>query len=83
MADFRQKIKAIIQTDGSSAPEPAKKAAMGCLSVVLLVVSILTLLITIGLFQDGSWLFGGVLFLFFLLTAAMTVVAFPLKRDSL
>ncbi|AQQ54334.1 hypothetical protein [Planococcus lenghuensis] len=83
MDDFRQKIKAIIQTDGSAAPEPVKKAAMGCLSVVLLVVSVLILLISMGLFQDGSWLFGSVLFLFFLLTAVMAVTAFPLKQDSL
>lgn len=70
MSDFRHKIKAVASTKGTSAPESAKKAGMGCLGFLILIVSILSLIITIGLFQSNSWLLGGFTTLFFLISAA-------------
>lgn len=70
MSDFRHKIKAVASTKGTSAPESAKKAGMGCLGFLILIVSILSLIIAFGLFQSSSWILGGFTFLFFLISAA-------------
>lgn len=81
MADFRQKIKAIAAVDGTAAPEPAKLFGMICLFVFLVAVSILTLIMTIGLFRSGSFFFGTASAFFFLLSAATAAAGFPLKRN--
>ncbi|MDN7244815.1 hypothetical protein QWY13_04840 [Planococcus sp. N017] len=84
MADFREKIKTISSTNGSSAPENAKRLGMGCLMVALLAVFILTFFLAIGLFISGSWMIALVILLFFLISTAMAVLLlYPSKFDSL
>src|SRR5690606_16008685 len=84
MADFREKIKTISSTKGSTAPEPAKRLGMGCLLIAVLAVSILTFFLAIGLFLNGNWIMGIVLSIFFLMSAMIALVLlFPHKFDSL
>ncbi|SDI60040.1 hypothetical protein SAMN04487975_12216 [Planococcus glaciei] len=84
MADFREKIKTISSTKGSSAPETAKRLGMGCLLMVVLAVSILTFFLAIGLFLSGNWILALVVLLFFALsTLTASVLLFPQKFDSL
>ncbi|MCP2033738.1 CHASE2 domain-containing sensor protein [Planomicrobium sp. HSC-17F08] len=84
MADFREKIKTISSTKGSTAPEPAKRLGMGCLLIAVLAVSILTFFLAIGLFLNGNWIMGIVLSVFFLMSAMIALVLlFPHKFDSL
>ncbi|MBT2583047.1 hypothetical protein [Planococcus sp. ISL-109] len=65
MADWRQKMSDISKTKGDSAPESAKRAGMGCLIGVIVIVSILTLVMAVGLTTSGHWLIGGFTLLFF------------------
>ena len=74
MADWREKIKTIANTKGESAPEPAKRLGMGCLTAAVIAVSILAFIIAIGLFKSGSWVIGLFAGLFFLLCAATAVI---------
>lgn len=74
MSDFRHKIKTVASTKGTSAPEGAKKAGMGCLGLLILIVSILSLIIAIGLFQSSSWILAGFTTVFFLISAATAVL---------
>lgn len=84
MADWREKMKSISNTKGASAPEPAKRLGMGCLTAALLAVSILAFIIAIGLFKSGSWVIGLFAGLFFLLCAAMAVLLLlPHKPNTL
>ncbi|WP_088007672.1 hypothetical protein [Indiicoccus explosivorum] len=83
MADWRHKLRTITRTDGSTAPEPVKQAALGCLSLVLFAVSILTFIILFSLFRNGHWLLGIPASLFFLASAGTAAIMFPLKRNSL
>ena len=84
MADWREKITSVSKTKGTTAPEGAKRAGLGCLGLIIAAVSILTLLITIGLFKSGFVLMGifTTVFLFiFIATAALLLV--PNKRNPL
>ena len=84
MADWREKITSVSKTKGTSAPEGAKRAGLGCLGLIIVAVSILTLLITIGLFKSGFALMGVFTTLFLLIciaTAALLLV--PNKRNPL
>ena len=84
MADWREKITSVSKTKGTTAPEGAKRAGLGCLGLIIIVVSILTLLITIGLFKSGFALMGiftTVFLLICLATAALLLV--PNKRNPL
>lgn len=84
MADFREKIKTIASTKGTSAPEPAKNLGMGCLAGAIVIVSILTFIITIGLFKSGSWIAGSFAGLFFLMSAlTAAILVLPHKRNPL
>lgn len=84
MADWREKIKTISKTKGESAPEPAKRLGMGCLSAAILAVSILAFIIAIGLFKSGSWITGLFAGLFFLLCAATAaLLLMPHKPNTL
>ncbi|MGI2327790.1 hypothetical protein [Planococcus sp. YIM B11945] len=84
MADWREKIKTISSTNGSSASEGAKRAGMGCLAFFVLAVSILTLILSIGLFISGNWLMASAVFVFFALSAGTAaVLMLPQKPDSL
>lgn len=74
MADWRQKISDISKTKGDSAPESAKRAGMGCLIALIVIVSILTLVMAIGLMTAGHWIIGSMTLLFFAFCAA-TVLA--------
>ncbi|MGH2316869.1 hypothetical protein ACRC6Q_03825 [Planococcus sp. SE5232] len=84
MADWREKITSVSKTKGATAPEGAKRAGLGCLGLIIVAVSILTLLITIGLFKSGFALMGiftTVFLLICLATAALLLV--PNKRNPL
>lgn len=84
MADWREKITSVSKTKGTTAPEGAKRAGLGCLGLIIVAVSILTLLITIGLFRSGFALMGiftTVFLLICLATAALLLV--PNKRNPL
>ena len=84
MADWREKITSVSKTKGTTAPEGAKRAGLGCLGLIIVAVSILTLLITIGLFKSGFALMGiftTVFLLICLATAALLLV--PNKRNPL
>lgn len=82
MSDFRHKIKAVASTKGTSAPEGAKRAGMGCLGVLILIVSILSLMIAIGLFQSNSWILAGFTSVFFLIsTATAALLIVPQKAE--
>lgn len=81
MADWREKIKTISKTKGSSAPESAKRLGMGCLGFAVLAVSILTLIVAFGLFKSGSWMAGLFAAAFFLVSAA-TAVLFLIPQKS-
>ncbi len=65
MADWRQKISDISKTKGDSAPESAKRAGMGCLIGVIIIIAVLTLVMAIGLLSSGHWAIGGAVLLFF------------------
>lgn len=84
MADWRQRIKNIASTKGASAPENAKQTGMGCLTVLILIVSILTFIITFGLFRSGDWgmaLFSGT---FTVLSAStLLILLSPQKTNEL
>ncbi|WP_298824223.1 hypothetical protein [uncultured Planococcus sp.] len=84
MADWREKITSVSKTKGTTAPEGAKRAGLGCLGLIIVAVSILTLLITIGLFKSGFALMGIFTTIFLLIclaTAALLLV--PNKRNPL
>ncbi|ANU09997.1 hypothetical protein A1A1_06452 [Planococcus antarcticus DSM 14505] len=84
MADWREKITSISKTKGTSAPEGAKRAGLGCLGLIVAVVSILTLLITIGLFKSGYALMGIFAVAFLLVCIATTVLLLaPNKHNPL
>ncbi|TWT27597.1 hypothetical protein [Planomicrobium sp. CPCC 101110] len=84
MADWREKIKTISAADGSSAPERAKQAGIGCLAAFLIAVSILTFIIAIGLFRSGSWIIALFIAAFFALsTISAAILLTPQKTDSL
>jgi len=69
MADWRQKVFDISKTKGDSAPESAKRAGMGCLIGIIIIVSILTLVMAIGLIGAGHWVMGGFTLVFFAASA--------------
>lgn len=84
MADWRQRIKNIASTKGSSAPENAKRTGMGCLTVLILIVSILTSIITFGLFRSGYWgmaLFSGTFTV--LSVSTLLILLSPQKTNEL
>ena len=84
MADWREKITSVSKTKGTTAPEGAKRAGLGCLGLIIVAVSILTLLITIDLFKSGFALMGIFTTIFLLIciaTAALLLV--PNKRNPL
>lgn len=84
MADWREKITSVSKTKGTTAPEGAKRAGLGCLGLIIVAVSILTLLIAIGLFKSGFVLMGVFTTVFLLIciaTAALLLV--PNKRNPL
>ena len=81
MADWRQKVRTISRSDGSTASETGKRAAVGCLSVVLFIISILTLIILFSLFRNGEWVLGILAAFFFIVTAGTAVAAFSANRD--
>lgn len=84
MADWREKIKSVSRTKGSSAPESAKRIGMGCLGFAVLAVSILTLMVAFGLFKSGSWMAGFFAGAFFLVSAATAVLLLiPQKSNPL
>ncbi|MCH4826163.1 MAG: hypothetical protein N2C11_01860 [Planococcus sp. (in: firmicutes)] len=84
MADWREKITSVSKTKGTTASESAKRAGLGCLGLVIAVVSILTLLITIGLFKSGFVLMGSFATLFLLISMATTVLLLvPRKHNPL
>lgn len=84
MADWREKITSVSKTKGTSAPEGAKRAGLGCLGLLVAVVSILTLLIAIGLFKSGFLLMGIFTTIFLLICIATTVLLLaPNKRNPL
>ncbi|WP_038704770.1 hypothetical protein [Planococcus sp. PAMC 21323] len=84
MADWRGKITSVSKTKGTTAPESAKRAGLGCLGLIIAVVSILTLLITIGLFKSGFVLMGSFATLFLLICSATTVLLLmPHKQNPL
>ncbi len=84
MADWRGKITSVSKTKGTTAPESAKRAGLGCLGVLIAVVSILTLLITIGLFKSGFVLMGIFATAFLLICIATTALLLvPNKRNPL
>ncbi|TWT06915.1 hypothetical protein FQV26_03645 [Planococcus sp. CPCC 101016] len=84
MADWREKITNVSKTKGTTAPEGAKRAGLGCLGLIIVAVSILTLLIAIGLFKSGFALMGVFTTIFLLIciaTSALLLV--PNKRNPL
>lgn len=84
MADFREKIKSIASTKGTSAPERAKRLGMWIITVLVIAASILTFIIAIGLFRSGNWIMAIFASLFFLLTAATAyVLVVPQKLNTL
>lgn len=84
MADWLEKIKTISSTKGSSAPESAKRAGIGCLSVLVAAVSILTFFIAFGLFRSGDWILGLFAVLFGLMASAtVLILILPHNRNSL
>lgn len=84
MADWREKMKSVSKTKGSSAPESAKRLGMGCLGSAVLAVSILTLIVAFGLFKSGSWMAGLFAGAFFLVSAATAVLLImPQKSNPL
>ena len=84
MADWREKITSVSKTKGESAPEGAKRAGLGCLGLLVAVVSILTLLIAIGLFKSGFALMGIFTTVFLLICIATAVLLLvPNKRNPL
>ncbi|TWT03470.1 hypothetical protein [Planomicrobium sp. CPCC 101079] len=84
MADWREKIKTISAANGSSAPEGAKRAGIGCLAFFLTTVSILTFIIAIGLFRSGNWIVALFILAFFALsTVTAAILLTPQKTDSL
>ena len=84
MADWREKMKSVSKTKGSSAPESAKRLGMGCLGSAVLAVSILTLIVAFGLFKSGSWMAGLFAGAFLLVSAATTVLLImPQKSNPL
>ncbi|HSI66017.1 MAG TPA: hypothetical protein VK947_01295 [Planococcus sp. (in: firmicutes)] len=84
MADWREKLKTISSTKGDSAPEGAKRAGIGCLSLVIAVVSILTFIITIGLLFSGSWVIGTFAAIFCVISASTAVLLLlPQKAEEL
>jgi CHASE2 domain-containing sensor protein len=84
MADWREKIKTISSSNGSSAPEAAKRAGIGCLAFFIIAVSILTFLISIGLFRSGNWIIALFILAFFALSSVTAaILLFPQKTDSL
>ncbi|MBT2570851.1 hypothetical protein [Planococcus sp. ISL-110] len=84
MADWREKITSVSKTKGTSAPESAKRAGLGCLGLIVAVVSILTLLIAIGLFKSGFLLMGIFTTIFLLICVATTVLLIaPNKHNPL
>ncbi|MDN7241846.1 hypothetical protein QWY14_08565 [Planococcus sp. N028] len=84
MANLRDKIKTISTTNGSSAPEAAKRAGIGCLAFFIIAVSILTFIISIGLFKSGNWLIALFILVFFALsTVTAALLLIPQKSDSL
>ncbi|RNF40074.1 hypothetical protein [Planococcus salinus] len=84
MADWRQRIKTISSTKGDSAPESAKRTGIGCLTTFVLIVSILTFLITFGLFQSGSWGMAFFSAVFAVLSiATLVILLLPQKTNKL
>lgn len=84
MADWREKITSVSKTKGATAPEGAKRAGLGCLGIIIVAVSILTLLIAIGLFKSGFALMGIFTAAFLLICIATTVLLLaPDKRNPL
>lgn len=84
MADWREKITSVSKTKGTSAPEGAKRAGLGCLGLIVAAISILTLLITIGLFRSGYGLMGVLTTAFLVVCIATTVLLLaPSKRNPL
>ncbi|WP_106532796.1 hypothetical protein [Planomicrobium soli] len=84
MADWREKIKTIAAANGSSAPEGAKKAGIGCLVLFMAAVSILTFIISIGLYRSGNWVVALFALTFFVLsTITAAILLIPHKTDSL
>lgn len=84
MADWREKIKTVSSTKGSTAPESAKRAGVGCLAFFVLAVSILTLLIAIGLFKSGNWILALFILAFFALSSVTAaILILPQKSDTL
>lgn len=84
MANWREKIKTISTSDGTRAPETAKRAGIGCLAFFIIAVSILTFIISIGLFKSGSWGLALFMLVFFTLSTLTAIVLLaPQKTDSL
>ena len=84
MADWREKITSVSKTKGTTAPEGAKRAGLGCLGLIIVAVSILTLLITIGLFKSGFVLMGVFTTVFLLICVATAgLLLVPNKRNPL
>ncbi|MGM0896845.1 MAG: hypothetical protein ACQEV0_03045 [Bacillota bacterium] len=84
MADWRQRISDISKTKGDSAPESAKRAGMGCLIGLVVIVAILTLVMAVGLFTSGHWVIGGFTLAFSLGSTAMVfALAWPHRPKPL
>jgi len=84
MANLRDKIKTISAANGSGAPEAAKRAGIGCLAFFTIAVSILTFILSIGLFKSGSWIIALFLLVFFAISAVTAAILLvPQKTDSL
>lgn len=84
MADWLDKIKTISKTKGDSAPESAKSAGVGCLAAVIAITTILTFLITFGLFRSGHWIMGSSGLLFAVIGALTSILLlWPQKSNGL
>lgn len=84
MSDWLDKIKIVSSTKGSTAPEGAKNAGVGCLAAVIAVATILTFYIAFGLFRSGHWIMGSFA-LFFSIIGAFTsfLMLWPQKSNGL
>lgn len=84
MADWLEKVKSVSSTKGSSAPESAKRAGIGCLSILIAAVSILSFIIAFSLFGSGNWVLATFALIFALLSAmTVWITVMPDNHNSL